>query len=113
MPRYDYFCEANGQTLEVVHSIKKTVHTWEELCEVAVNPVGDTPPDSPVRKIITMAPMAATPKTNADLKNMGFTKLVKRDDGVYENVTRTGTEKRYMRADDPSSLPHIHKKVSD
>jgi hypothetical protein len=57
--------------------------------------------------------MAATPKGNSDLKNLGFTKLVKRDDGVYENVTRTGTEKRFMKSDDASSMPHIHKKVSD
>lgn len=113
MPRYDYFCEDNGRTLEVVHSIQKNLATWQELCDQAGISTGDTRPDAPVRKVITMAPMASTPKTNADLKNMGFTKLVKRDDGVYENVTRTGTEKRYMRADDPSSIPHIHKKVSD
>jgi len=32
---------------------------------------------------------------------------------VYENVTRSGTEKRYMKAGDKSSLPHLHKKLSD
>ena len=50
---------------------------------------------------------------NAELKNLGLTKLVKRDSGVYENVTATDGEKRYMRHDDPDSLPHIHKKVGD
>ena len=33
-----------------------------------------------------------TPKTNSDLKSHGFTKLVRRDDGVYENVTASGKE---------------------
>ena len=55
----------------------------------------------------------STPKTNADLKNLGFTKLVKRDTGVYENVTATGSEKRYMKAGDPSSVPDIKRKISD
>ena len=53
------------------------------------------------------------PTGDVGLKDMGFTKLVKRDDGVYENVTRSGTEKRFMKAGDPSSMPHFHKKLSD
>jgi hypothetical protein len=32
---------------------------------------------------------------------------------VYENVTATGSEKRYMKAGDASSLPHLHKKIGD
>lgn len=55
----------------------------------------------------------ATPKTNSELKNLGFTKLVKRDTGVYENVTRTGNESRYMEADKPHTIPDIKKKISD
>ena len=31
-----------------------------------------------------------TPRTNSELKGMGFTKLVRRDKGVYENVTAGG-----------------------
>jgi hypothetical protein len=38
---------------------------------------------------------------------------VKRDNGVYENVTALDGEKRYMRRGDPESLPHLHKKVGD
>lgn len=113
MPRYDYLCETNGETWEVTHSINKNLTTWREVCELVGMPLGETSPDAPVRKVINTAPMASTPKTNADLKNMGFTKLVKRSDGVYENVTRTGTEERFMKPNDPSSIPHIHKKVSD
>lgn len=55
----------------------------------------------------------ATPRTNAELKNLGFTKLEKRDTGVYENVTATGSESRYMEADKPETIPHINKKIGD
>ena len=48
-----------------------------------------------------------TQQSNLELKNLGFTKLVKREQGVYENVTATGNEKKYMKPDDPSSLPHL------
>jgi hypothetical protein len=87
--------------------------TWQELCMNVGIEKGDTDPDSPVRKVIITPPMANTPTGNAHLKNLGFTKLEKRYDGTYENVTRTGTEKRFLDPKDPSSLPHIHKKVSD
>ncbi len=40
-------------------------------------------------------------------------KLVKRDEGVYENVTRTGKESRYMEAGKPETLPDIQRKISD
>ena len=36
---------------------------------------------------------------------MGFTKLVKRDDGVYENVTRLPGESRYMEKGKADTLP--------
>ena len=113
MPRYDYRCDDNGKTIEVVHGIAIEVKNWGELCELAMIETGDTPVDASVRKVITTPPMANTPAGNAHLKNLGFTKLEKRYDGTYENVTRTGTEKRFLDPKDPSSLPHIHKKVSD
>lgn len=113
MPRYDYFCDENGRTLEVIHAMALQVSNWGELCGLAGAQVGSTDPNASVHKIITTAPMANTPAGNSELKNLGFTKLVKRYDGTYENVTRTGTEKRFLDPKDPSSLPHIHKKVSD
>ena len=113
MPRYDYLCDANGQQIEVVHSLSRKLTTWGEICELAGCPLGDTPADSPVRRVITTAPMTATPKTNSELRDLGFTKLVRRDDGVYENMTRSGSEKRYVRSEDSSSMPHLHKKISD
>jgi hypothetical protein len=97
----------------VVHSISALVKSWGDLCQLASRDIGETDEGSPVRKIITTAPMANTPTGNSELKNLGFTKLEKRYDGTYENVTRTGTEKRFLDPKDPSSMPHLHKKISD
>ena len=55
----------------------------------------------------------SAPTSDSDLKSMGFTKLVKRDTGVYENVTRTGHESRYMEAGKPETMPDIQRKISD
>lgn len=113
MPRYDYYCEANGKTIEVSHSIKKVLTTWGEVCQAANTELDDTPASATVRIEITTPPMMNTPTGNSDLKNLGFTKLVKRQDGTYENVTRTGTEKKHLDPNDPSSMPHFHKKITD
>lgn len=112
MPVYEYCCQANGRTVEVLHSMKETVRTWGQLCEIAGLSPGDTPPDAPVERLV-FAPGICAPKGNSDLKSMGFTKLVKRDTGVYENVTASDTEKRYMVAGDSSSLPKLTDKITD
>ena len=44
---------------------------------------------------------------------MGFTKLVKRDDGIYENVTATGKESKYWDAAKPETRPDLKSKISD
>jgi hypothetical protein len=113
MPRYDYLCKANSQVVEVTHSISEKMKNWGEVCELASLDLGDVSADEPVEKIILTAPMANTPIGDAGIKDLGFTKLVKRDDGVYENVTRTGTESRYAVAGDPSTMPHLSKKLGD
>ena len=53
MPKYDYRCEQNGQTVELSHSMNDTVSTWGELCALAGLEIGETPADSPVHKIIS------------------------------------------------------------
>ena len=113
MPSYDYFCDENGVTIEVVHAMSDRLQTWGELCERAGLELGETDACATVRLVITKAPMMNTPAGNAELKNVGFTKLEKRYDGTYENVTRTGSEKRFLDPKDPSSMPHLHKKISD
>ena len=113
MPVYEYHCDENGKTLEVNHAVGMKISNWGELCYAAGNDFGDTSPTAPVRRIITKAPGVSVPVFNSELKNQGFTKLVKRDKGVYENVTATDDEKRYMKRGDKESIPHIHKKISD
>jgi len=113
MPRYDYYCEDNDRKIEVFHSISTQLSTWGELCDLANIDLGDTPAGSEIRKIITTPPMMNVPTSNSDLKQSGFTKLVKRQDGTYENVTRSGTEKRFLDPSDPSSMPHLSKKIRD
>ncbi|MCE5231026.1 zinc ribbon domain-containing protein [bacterium] len=104
MPVYEYehvgeACSLGAQ-FEHVQSIKDDALTVCPKC------------GRPVKRLISL-PYISTPKGDSDLKGMGFTKLVKRDTGVYENVTQTGSESRYMEAGKPETMPHIHKKVSD
>ena len=112
MPCYDYFCAENGQTVEVKHGMQTVLETWGEVCYAAQVPMGDTDFTVPVRKVLS-APNISLPTGDSKLKEIGFTKLVKRDDGVYENVTHTGEEKRYMKAGESDSVPHLHKKIGD
>lgn len=113
MPLYDYYCKANDQTVELEHSISKKLGFWAEVCYYAGIPIGETDPEAPVKRVIRRAPGFSVPKFNSELKNLGFTKLEKRDDGVYENVTATGDEKRYMKRGDPTSLPDLKRKIRD
>lgn len=66
----------------------------------------------PVRRRISRINIS-TPKTNSELKDLGFTKLVRRDDGVYENVTARSGDSRYMVRGRPETLPNVKKTVSD
>jgi len=112
MPLYEYYCEANGETHEVTHSMTQDLNTWGELCTLTKHEPGETPLDTPIERMISRV-MVQSPKGNSDLKSMGFTKLVRRDKGVYENVTAQDGEKRYMVADDASSTPDFTDKVTD
>ena len=53
MPKYDYRCELNGQTVEVSHAMNDAINTWGELCALAGIDTGETPLNSPVHKIIS------------------------------------------------------------
>ncbi|MGL5081035.1 MAG: FmdB family zinc ribbon protein [Microcoleaceae cyanobacterium] len=86
MPFYDYYCPSNNHTLEIMHSIDRDVQTWGEVCQLAQCDLGDTPANAPVRRLLN-APTLAIPTSDSDYRNAGFTRLVKRDQGVYENVT--------------------------
>jgi len=112
MPVYEYYCAANDTHVEVTHPIAESISTWGELCRSADIDPGSTPADSPVERLLFPVGVS-TPKTDSELKNMGFTKLVKRDTGVYENVTATDKEARYMKAGDKSTMPDLKSRVGD
>jgi len=104
MPRYEYEhleqpC-ALGAIFEVEQSMRDRPLTRCPRC------------NGRVHKIVSRINVS-TPRSNAELRDMGFTKLVKRDDGVYENVTRRGGDKRYMLRDKPETIPDLGKTVRD
>ncbi|MEW5734373.1 MAG: zinc ribbon domain-containing protein [Thermodesulfobacteriota bacterium] len=91
---------AFGKIFEFPQSMKDEPLTLCPKCE------------GPVRRLISR-PSISIPKSDRDLRDKGFTKLVKRDDGVYENVTARDGESRYMVRDRPETLPDVTKVVTD
>jgi putative FmdB family regulatory protein len=65
-----------------------------------------------VQKIISQISISC-PKSNRELRDLGFTKLVKRDDGVYENVTARDGDSRYMERGKPETIPNLSKTIED
>jgi len=53
MPTYDYLCDTNGRKVEVRHGMNEQLRSWGELCEAAHIDPGDTPLESPVRRLIS------------------------------------------------------------
>lgn len=104
MPVYEYEHQGEacplGAQFEWVQSIKENALTACPRCGGAI------------KRLISL-PYVSVPTGDSKLKEMGFTKLVKRDTGVYENVTATGNESRYMESGKPETMPHIHKKIED
>ena len=113
LPAYDYLCPANGRTVEVTHDIAVMLRTWGEVCYLAQLQPGNTDPGAAVQRVIRSAPALAINESNQELRNQGFTKLVKRDEGIYENVTAVHGESRYMVRGRKETVPHVHKKVGD
>lgn len=99
MPLYDYFCPSNNEQVEVMHGMNQQVTTWGELCNLAKRDLGSTPVDAPVKRMLSV-PRLMVPTSDSDYKSMGFSKLVKRDRGVYENVTAQNGEPRIVSGPD-------------
>jgi len=57
MPFYDYYCEKNGQTIEVFHGINTRLKTWGEVCDAAGVEPGRTPRKTPVIRLISGEPI--------------------------------------------------------
>lgn len=92
--------------------MNEQVTTWGELCQLAKCDLGDTPADAPVKRLIS-APRLIVEMGVSDLKSHGFSKLVKRDQGVYENLTATGDESRIVNIGDQSTYPNLKEKLGD
>ena len=60
-----------------------------------------------------VAAMVSAPTGDTDLRDKGFAKLVRRDQGVYENVTAMDHESRFWHADKPETFPDIKRRISD
>jgi putative FmdB family regulatory protein len=104
MPVYEYEHVEEpcmiGRQFEVSQSIHDSVLTQCPVC------------GGPVRKLISSINILL-PKTNSELRDLGFTKLVKRDDGVYENVTARNGDSRMVFRDKPQTLPDLKKTIKD
>ena len=61
-----------------------------------------------VKKLISLVGVNVS-KSNSELRDLGFTKLVRRDDGVYENVTARDGDSRFMKQDHTETIPDISK----
>lgn len=55
MPYYEYRCGANGRTVEVRHAMSEQLSTWGEVATAAGLPVGDTPAETPVERLMSVA----------------------------------------------------------
>lgn len=104
MPVYEYEhagegC-AQGKSFEIRQSVYSAKFTVCPYC------------GQEVRRLISLVAIS-TPKTESDLKNLGFTKLVRKDNGVYENVTATGKESRIWDARKPETMPDLKSKIKD
>ena len=105
MPIYEYehlddeFCEF-GHAFDYQQSLSEDALTHCPFCL------------RPVKKLISLVGISC-PKTNSELKDLGFTKLVRRDDGVYENVTARGSDSRYMQRGKPETVPDLSKTIKN
>jgi putative FmdB family regulatory protein len=104
MPVYEYEhlkkpC-IQGRLFEVNQSIQDPALTYCPAC------------GGPVRKLISSTYIRMT-KTTSELRDLGFTKLVKRDDGVYENVTARDGDCRMVFRNKPGTMPDLRKAIKD
>jgi len=104
MPVYEYEHVGEGCALGKVFEM--TQHVYSAKFTSCPECGGE------VRRLISLVGIS-TPKTASDLKNLGFTKLVRRDDGVYENVTAGDGESRVWDTRKPETMPNFKGKIAD
>ena len=104
MPIYEYEHRGQPCSLGKVFDVQQSIHenTFMQCPECG----------RPVRKLISRSNIN-TPKTNSELRDIGFTKLVRRDDGVYENVTAREGDSKLVFRDKPDTLPNLKRTIRD
>jgi len=104
MPVYEYEHVKEACPLGNVFEVTQSTHE---------KPLAQCPNcGGPVRKLISRSNISK-PKTNSELRDLGFTKLVRRDDGVYENVTARDGENKVMLRDRPETFPNLKRTIRD
>ena len=53
MPFYDYYCEANGKTVEVFHAMQVRLKTWGDVCHAVGQEGGDTAENAKVIRLVS------------------------------------------------------------
>jgi hypothetical protein len=104
MPVYEYEHLQTACSLGQVFECEQSIHD----AQLHVCPQCSTP----VKKIISRINISC-PKSNSELRDLGFTKLVRRDNGVYENVTARDGDSRFMEAGNPETIPNLSKTIED
>ena len=104
MPTYEYEHDEKSCDLGVVFEVEQSIKD-EKLTHCPKCGRG-------IHKLISL-PFIAITRGDSYLKSMGFTKLVRRDNGIYENVTATDKESRYFDASKPETMPDIKKRIKD
>lgn len=104
MPVYEYqhkkkSCKL-GEFFEIVQSIKDDRLAKCPEC------------GGKIERLISGA-YISTPTGISQYRNMGFTRLEKRDEGIYENVTADSGENRIMERGKPETIPDFSKTISD
>ena len=104
MPVYEYEHLQGACKLGKVFECEQSIHD----AQLTVCPQCERP----IKKIISRINISC-PKSNSELRDLGFTKLVRRDNGLYENVTARDGDSRYMESGKPETIPNIAKTVGD
>jgi putative FmdB family regulatory protein len=66
-----------------------------------------------VRRLIPTTHVQSSRRSDRELRDLGFTKLVRKDEGLFENVTAREGESRIVDRSNPETFPHLHKTIRD
>ena len=105
MPVYEYEHRIEPCPLGKVMEIEQAIH------DEGPHPLSQLRGVQP-SKLISLC-YINTPRGDSEIRDKGFTKLVKRDSGVYENVTARNGDSRFVHLDNPKTLPNLRKTIRD